>query len=91
MDAQARIVAAVGRCVELAGGGGPIGIVSHGGVGTLLLCHLKGVPISRSEDQHRPSGAPLPKGSGGGYRLVFEWPEARLVQAWTAIDAYAAK
>jgi hypothetical protein len=28
-------------------------IVSHGAVGTLYKCHLKGIPISRSEDQPR--------------------------------------
>lgn len=30
---------------------GDIAIVAHGGVGTLLLCHLSGVPISRDHDQ----------------------------------------
>ena len=30
---------------------GDVAIVSHGGVGTLLLCHLKGTAIHRAEDQ----------------------------------------
>lgn len=84
-DAQSRIVAAVTRCVGFAADGKPICIVSHGGVGTLLCCHSKGVPIARSEDQ--PRRAAGPKGAGGGYRLVIEWPEARLVQGWVAIDS----
>jgi broad specificity phosphatase PhoE len=27
-----------------------VAVVAHGGVGALLLCRLKGVPISRAED-----------------------------------------
>ncbi|MFC0389117.1 histidine phosphatase family protein [Muricoccus vinaceus] len=42
---------------------GDIAIVSHGGVGALLLCHLKGVPISRAEDQ---------PGAGGGCVYSFD-------------------
>jgi hypothetical protein len=30
---------------------GDIAIVAHGGVGTLLYCHLAGLPISRQYDQ----------------------------------------
>jgi broad specificity phosphatase PhoE len=30
---------------------GDTAIVSHGGVGTLLLCHLSNLPISRDHDQ----------------------------------------
>jgi broad specificity phosphatase PhoE len=49
VDAQARIVAAVGRAV--AGARGDVAVVCHGGVGTLLLCHVLGVPIDRRWDQ----------------------------------------
>ncbi|MDI4666375.1 phosphoglycerate mutase family protein [Xanthobacter autotrophicus] len=52
-DAQARIVAAIARTLaevhdhrQL-----PVLFVGHGGVGTLLLCHLAGYPISRIHDQ----------------------------------------
>lgn len=48
--AQQRIVAAVGKCLDAAAGA-DVAIVSHGGVGTLLLCHLAGVPIDRRLDQ----------------------------------------
>lgn len=47
-DAQARIVRAVADALE---GDGPVLFVGHGGVGTLLLCHLAGYPVSRAHDQ----------------------------------------
>jgi len=51
--AQLRIVAAIDGIIA----DGPLdadtAVVSHGAVGTLLKCHLKGVPISRAEDQTR--------------------------------------
>jgi len=49
IDAQARIVAAIQTA--LAGDERPVIFVGHGGVGTLLLCHLAGYPISRIHDQ----------------------------------------
>lgn len=49
-DAQARIVGAVERALAEAPGV-PTLFVGHGGVGTLLLCHLAGYPISRIHDQ----------------------------------------
>jgi broad specificity phosphatase PhoE len=30
-----------------------VAIVAHGGIGALLRCHLKGIPIARAEDQPR--------------------------------------
>lgn len=49
VDAQRRVVAAVERAVAAADG--DLVVVSHGGVGALLLCHLLGVPIDRRYDQ----------------------------------------
>ena len=43
------VVAAVGRAVAAADG--DLVVVSHGGVGSLLLCHLLGVPVDRRHDQ----------------------------------------
>ena len=70
IDAQRRIVAAVGRAVSMAPAEGDMAIVSHGGVGALLLCHLRDAPISRGADQ--------PGGGGGNFysfdrasRLLF--------------------
>jgi broad specificity phosphatase PhoE len=48
--AQQRIVRAVARCLALAPTG-DVAVVTHGAVGTLLWCHLQGVPIDRSRDQ----------------------------------------
>ncbi len=49
-DAQARIEVAVHRIVA-GHEGRDLAIVSHGAVGTLLWCSLRGVPIDRSHDQ----------------------------------------
>ena len=49
-DAQERIASAT-RDILADHHLGDLAIVSHGAVGTLLLCHLRGVPISRAFDQ----------------------------------------
>ena len=46
--AQTRCVSAVRAVLETAPPG-DVAIVAHGGVGNLLMCHLKGVAITRSE------------------------------------------
>ncbi|MGX9963007.1 histidine phosphatase family protein [Roseomonas sp. F4] len=74
-DAQARILAAV-RTVLAQAPPGDVAIVAHGGVGALLLCHIKGVAISRAEDQ---------PGSGGGNRFVFDAARWRLLSGWQRI------
>ncbi len=76
VDAQARIVDAV-RDVLATAPPGDVAIVSHGGVGALLLCYLRGVPISRAADQ--PPGA-------GGYVLDFERETWSLRTEWRLID-----
>jgi broad specificity phosphatase PhoE len=76
VDAQARIVAAM-RDVIAAAPAGDVAVVSHGGVGALLLCHLTNVPISRSADQ--PPGM-------GGFVLAFDRSAWRLCHAWKSID-----
>jgi broad specificity phosphatase PhoE len=75
--AQARIVGAVTRMAHAAPGSGPIAVVSHGGVGTLLLCHLKGQPIARTAEQ---------PGRSGGHYFLFHFPEGRLIHGWRPID-----
>jgi broad specificity phosphatase PhoE len=77
-DAQQRIVAAIGTVVAGAAGGGDVAVVSHGGVGALLLCWLKACPISRNEDQ---------PGGGGGNYCCFEFDPYRLRHGWLAIDS----
>ena len=76
-DAQRRIVRAVERAVSLASTDGDVAIVSHGGVGALLLCHLKGVPISRDADQ--PDG-------GGGNVYSFCKASHQLLSGWRRIE-----
>jgi broad specificity phosphatase PhoE len=77
VDAQRRIVEAVGRAITMAPDGN-MAIVSHGGVGALLLCHLKHVNISRAEDQ---------PGQGGGNVFSFEAATRRLLSGWRRIEA----
>ncbi|RIX98479.1 histidine phosphatase family protein [Aureimonas flava] len=50
LDAQARILRAV-RAIAAEHGDGDLAVVSHGAVGTLLLCALQGRDIARASDQ----------------------------------------
>jgi broad specificity phosphatase PhoE len=56
---------------------GDVAIVSHGGVGALLLCHLRRIPISRAADQ--PPGT-------GGYMLEFDRANWAATGGWRPID-----
>lgn len=80
--AQARIVRAMGQVLAAAARYSEeehcdVAVVSHGGVGTLLLCHLKGVPISMDEAQPGPNG---------GYYFCFETVTRTLLSGWKPID-----
>ena len=77
IDAQRRIAEAVNRAISLAAADADMAIISHGAVGALLLCHLKGVPIGRREDQ--PTG-------GGGNIYSFDLATRRLLTGWHRID-----
>ena len=77
VDAQRRIVAAVEHVIAEAQGQGNIAVISHGGVGALLLCHLKGLPISRAEDQ---------PGAGGGCVYSFDADTRSLASGWRLIE-----
>lgn len=77
VDAQRRIVAALDRVIAEAPGLGDIAVISHGGVGALLLCHLKGVPISRAEDQ---------PGAGGGCFYSLDLRTRALITGWHLIE-----
>jgi broad specificity phosphatase PhoE len=78
IDAQTRIVEAVAHRAATVSGTGPMAVVSHGGAGALLLCHLTGVLISRTAEQ--------PGASGGNY-FLFEMPERLLIHGWKSIEA----
>ena len=77
VDAQRRIIDAVQRAIAMAPAEGNIAIVSHGGVGALLLCHLKDSPISRADDQ---------PGAGGGHVYSFDAASRRLLSEWRSIE-----
>lgn len=78
LDAQKRIIDAVEKIIQADRGTGDIAIVSHGGVGTLLMCHLLNKEISRSFDQ--------PPNGGGNY-FVFEKESRQLLTQWIDISA----
>lgn len=67
--AQRRVVAAVDRA--WAGAAGDVAVVTHGGVGTLLLCSLVGVLVDRRHDQ---------PGQGSWYR--FDPATRTVVHGW---------
>ncbi len=76
VDAQGRIVAAVERVIEQSPPERDVAIVSHGGVGTLLLTRLKGAAINRAEDQ-----------PGQGHYFAFDRDSRELLHGWKPIDA----
>jgi broad specificity phosphatase PhoE len=78
IDAQARIVAAVERVLAEHDCHTPIAFIGHGGVGTLLKCHLKGEPISRSGDQP----------AGGGNLFAFRLADRAVTCDWTAMEIW---
>ena len=77
IDAQSRIAGAVRHVLEMHGTNGDIAIVAHGGVGTLFLCKLMGVEISRRYDQPR---------NGGGNYYVFGAENLNLIHGWKPLD-----
>ncbi len=77
VDAQARVVEAVGRIARQDGTCGHIVVVSHGGVGCLLTAHLQGVAIGR---ESRPSHP------GGGCFIVIDRGSLALRQDWRVIE-----
>jgi broad specificity phosphatase PhoE len=73
VDAQARIVRAVDHVLSRSPGEGAVAVVAHGGVGTLLLCALLGVPISRSHDQ---------PAQGHWFSFACSGAERRVLHGW---------
>lgn len=76
VDAQNRIADAVDRVLKSHDIRDPIAFVGHGGVGTLLKCHLQGEPVSRAHDQP----------GGGGNLYCFTLADRRVSCDWTAIE-----
>ena len=76
IDAQARIVTAVEAALAGHDPATPIAFVGHGGVGTLLKCHLNGRPIARDGDQP----------AGGGNLFAFRLADRAVTCDWTAME-----
>ncbi|AYD03466.1 histidine phosphatase family protein [Neorhizobium sp. NCHU2750] len=77
-DAQARIVSIVEAVLADHDPAAPIAFVGHGGVGTLLKCHLMRIPISRSQDQP----------GGGGNLFRFTLADRAISCDWTPIETW---
>lgn len=77
-DAQARIALAVESVLATHDPKDPIAFIGHGGVGTLLKCHLRGEPIGRSGDQP----------GGGGNLFAFDLADRAVACDWTAIELW---
>ncbi|WP_417668390.1 histidine phosphatase family protein [Roseibium sp.] len=79
VDAQGRIVEEVQNCLAGIPDQEPVLFAGHGGVGTLLRCHLMGAPIDRSHDQLA--------GGGCWYRFEKSWLQGKNAPAldWTAL------
>lgn len=75
-SAQARIVSEVETVLAAHGGRGDILFVGHGAVGTLLMTHLLGVPISRTLDQP----------GGGGNVFAFECLTRAIIHRWQRFE-----
>ena len=77
--AQQRVVRGFETCLSMAAKG-DILFVGHGAVGTLLYCHLAGLPISRMHDQG-------PGGGGSFFEITCENP--RPTCGWRPIEILA--
>lgn len=77
IDAQARIVSKVRAALDGHDASKPVAFIGHGGVGTLLKCQLKAVPIDRVEDQR-----------GGGNLFAFSLADMSVSCDWTPIEGW---
>lgn len=80
IDAQGRIAGAIAVILEHHDPAQPIAFVGHGGVGTLLKCHLSGQPIARDRDQ--PAGG----GNLFCFSLAHRLVDCRLTCEWTPME-----
>jgi len=73
-DAIARMVRELND-LFVPGADGHVVIVGHGGVGTLLMCHVAGLAVARSRDQPH-----------GGCHWVWDTQDQQLLHDWRPID-----
>ncbi|NLR98684.1 histidine phosphatase family protein [Rhizobium sp. P38BS-XIX] len=76
IDAQMRIISNVEAALSRHDPQIPIAFVGHGGVGTLLKCHLEDKPIARQGDQP----------PGGGNLFCFDLANRAISCDWTPIE-----
>ena len=76
IDAQQRIVQGLEDLLTTGEDDRDIAVIGHGGVGTLLYCHLAGVPINRNHDQ-----------PGQGHYYTIDLTTRAVVHTWRPIDA----
>lgn len=79
VDAQMRIVAVVRSVLAHHDLSKPIAFIGHGGVGTLLRCHLAGLPIARSHDQPP---------NGGGNVHAFRLGDLKPLSGWVPMEEW---
>ncbi len=75
-SAQSRIVREVRKCLREHADGDVL-FVGHGGVGTLLYCHLSGYPVSRDYDQGP---------GGGGCFFEFSGMQSKPKSRWQPLE-----
>lgn len=79
-DAQGRIISEV-EAVLAEPAEGDVLLVGHGGVGTLLLCHLLHEPIARRSDQP----------GGGGNLFAFDAATRIVHHGWRSMEEVAGR
>ena len=80
VDAQARIVREAAPLIAAARQEGDVLMTGHGGVGTLLFCHLARLPVSRQHDQP----------AGGGNLFAYDPAAEQILFAWTPVEVFGA-
>ncbi len=73
-DAQRRVVVAIDALLAETTTDGDLLVIGHGRIGTLLLCHLAGLAISRAHFQPTP----------GGNLFAFDRLSRRVLFRWRA-------
>ena len=86
VDAQLRIVTAFETAISLSPDDADLAIVSHGAVGALLLCHLEGLPIRRSEEQPAAVDPRTGHTRAGGFVYAIDRQTRLLRHGWVPID-----
>ena len=80
LDAQTRIVAVVRSVLAHHDLSAPIAFIGHGGVGTLLRCHIAGLPVARIHDQPP---------NGGGNIHAFRLGDLKPLSGWVPMEEFS--